>query len=283
MQEKTVRPISGYAVLFVVLVMLVGIIYLGLGENFWWTILLSVVMLITLVGFFFIYPNGSRVLTLFGEYKGTVKDHGFFWVNPFYVRKSISLRARNFESERVKVNDKRGNPILISVIIVWRVKDTFKAAFEVDKYEHFVMVQSDAAVRHLAGAYSYDNFDDEQAEITLRSGVEEVNHALEKELGERLAIAGIEVMEARIGYLAYAEEIASAMLKRQQAEAIIAARFKIVEGAVSMVEMALDDLSEKAVIHLDEDKKATMVSNLMVVLCADKEVTPVINTGTLHQ
>ena len=283
MQEKTVRPVSGYAVLFVVLVMVVSIVYLSLAGNFLWTVILTVLTLFTLIGFFFIYPNGSRVLTLFGEYRGTVKDHGFFWVNPFYVRKSISLRARNFESERVKVNDKRGNPILISVIIVWRVKETFKAAFEVDKYEHFVMVQSDAAVRHLAGAYSYDNFDDEQAEITLRSGVEEVNHALEKELGERLAIAGIEVMEARIGYLAYAEEIASAMLKRQQAEAIIAARFKIVEGAVSMVEMALDDLSDKDVIHLDEDKKATMVSNLMVVLCADKEVTPVINTGTLHQ
>ena len=223
------------------------------------------------------------MLTLFGEYKGTVKDHGFFWVNPFYVRKPISLRARNFESERVKVNDKRGNPILISVIIVWRVKDTFKAAFEVDKYEHFVMVQSDSAVRHMAGFYSYDNFDDDQAEITLRSGVDEINDVLEKELGARLAMAGIEVMEARIGYLAYAEEIASAMLKRQQAEAIVAARFKIVEGAVSMVEMALDDLAQKKMIQLDEDKKATMVSNLMVVLCADKEVTPVINTGTLHQ
>ena len=283
MQEKNVRPVSGYVMLLVVLVLIAATIYFALGEQILWAAIIGVLTIFTMIGFFFIYPNGSRVLTLFGEYKGTVKDHGFFWVNPFYVRKSISLRARNFESERVKVNDKRGNPIMISVITVWRVKDTFKAAFEVDKYEHFVMVQSDAAVRHLAGAYSYDNFDDEQEEITLRSGMDEINHALERELGERLAIAGIEVMEARIGYLAYAEEIASAMLKRQQAEAIVAARFKIVEGAVSMVDMALEDLSKKDIIELDEEKKATMVSNLMVVLCADKEVTPVINTGTLHQ
>ncbi len=283
MQEKTVRPVSGYVILLVELVFIAATIYFALGEQILWAAITGILVIFTMIGFFFIYPNGSRVLTLFGEYKGTVKDHGFFWVNPFYVRKSISLRARNFESERVKVNDKRGNPIMISVITVWRVKDTFKAAFEVDKYEHFVMVQSDAAVRHLAGAYSYDNFDDDQSEITLRSGMDEINHALEKELGERLAIAGIEVMEARIGYLAYAEEIASAMLKRQQAEAIVAARFKIVEGAVSMVEMALDDLSKKEIIQLDEEKKAAMVSNLMVVLCADKEATPVLNTGTLHQ
>ncbi len=283
MKEKTVRPISGYIMLLVWLVVIVATIYLVVSSQILWALFLGALILIMLAGFFFINPNGSRVLTLFGEYKGTVKDNGFFWVNPFYSRKPISLRARNFESERVKVNDKRGNPILISVITVWRVKDTFKAAFDVDKYEHFVMVQSDAAVRQMAGTYSYDNFDDKQEEVTLRSGVDEVNHALEKELGERLTIAGIEVMEARIGYLAYAQEIASAMLKRQQAEAIVAARFKIVEGAVSMVEMALDDLSKKDVIHLDEDKKAAMVSNLMVVLCADKEATPVLNTGTLHQ
>ena len=265
------------------LAMVAGAIYLFTSHRVLLAMLLAVLAVFTMIGFFFINPNGSVVLTLFGEYKGSVKHNGFFWVNPFFAKKSISLRARNFESERVKVNDKRGNPILISVITVWRVKDTFKAAFDVDKYEHFVMVQSDAAVRHLAGIYSYDNFDDEQEEITLRSGMEEINHALERELGERLSIAGIEVMEARIGYLAYAEEIASAMLKRQQAEAIVAARFKIVEGAVSMVEMALEDLSKKEIIHLDEDKKAAMVSNLMVVLCADKEATPVLNTGTLHQ
>ncbi|HFA49904.1 MAG TPA: SPFH domain-containing protein [Bacteroidetes bacterium] len=283
MQEKNVRPISGYIVLLVWLAMVAGAVYLFTSHRVLLAMLLAVLAVFTMIGFFFINPNGSVVLTLFGEYKGSVKHNGFFWVNPFFAKKSISLRARNFESERVKVNDKRGNPILISVITVWRVKDTFKAAFDVDKYEHFVMVQSDAAVRHLAGIYSYDNFDDEQEEITLRSGMEEINHALERELGERLSIAGIEVMESRIGYLAYAEEIASAMLKRQQAEAIVAARFKIVEGAVSMVEMALEDLSKKDIIHLDEDKKAAMVSNLMVVLCADKEATPVLNTGTLHQ
>ena len=265
------------------LVLVAGAVYLGLSGEIIWTIVVGVLALAMKPGFFYINPNGSRVLTLFGDYVGTVKQNGFFWVNPFYSRKSISLRARNFESERVKVNDKRGNPILISVITVWRVKDCLKAAFEVDNYESFVKVQSDAAVRHMAGSYSYDNFDDDQAEITLRSGMDEINHALERELSERLAIAGIEVMEARIGYLAYAEEIANAMLRRQQAEAIVAARFKIVEGAVSMVEMALNDLSAKKIIELDDDKKASMVSNLMVVLCADKEVTPVLNTGTLHQ
>lgn len=282
MQEKIVRPVSGYVMLLVELVLIVALVYLFTIGQFFWPVVLIIVALFTMIGFFYINPNGSRVMTLFGDYKGTVKANGFFWVNPFYTKKAISLRARNFESERVKVNDKRGNPIMISVITVWRVRDTFKAAFEVDKYEHFVMVQSDAAVRHLAGAYSYDNFDDDQAEVTLRSGMDEINHALERELSERLAIAGIEVMEARIGYLAYAEEIASVMLKRQQAEAIVAARFKIVEGAVSMVEMALEDLSKKDIVHLDEEKKATMVSNLMIVLCGDKEVTPVVNTGTLH-
>ena len=221
-------------------------------------------------------------MTLFGKYKGTVKQDGFFWANPFFVKKKISLRACNFDSERVKVNDKMGNPILISVILVYRVNNTFKAAFEVDKYESFVKVQSDAAVRKLAGMYSYDNFDDEQAEITLRSAVEQINDDLEQELQERLQIAGIEVIEARIGYLAYAPEIANAMLKRQQAEAIVAARLKIVEGAVSMVDNALEALSEKGIIELDEDKKATMVSNLMVILCSDKEATPVLNTGTLN-
>ena len=282
MQEKIVRPVSGYVMLLVELVLIVALVYLFTIGQFFWPVVLIIVALFTMIGFFYINPNGSRVMTLFGDYKGTVKANGFFWVNPFYTKKAISLRARNFESERVKVNDKRGNPIMISVITVWRVRDTFKAAFEVDKYEHFVMVQSDAAVRQLAGAYSYDNFDDDQAEVTLRSGMDEINHALERELSERLAIAGIEVMEARIGYLAYAEEIASVMLKRQQAEAIVAARFKIVEGAVSMVEMALEDLSKKDIVHLDEEKKATMVSNLMIVLCGDKEVTPVVNTGTLH-
>jgi hypothetical protein len=221
-------------------------------------------------------------MVLFGAYKGTVKENGFFWANPFYSRYLISLRARNFDSEKVKVNDKIGNPILINVILVWRVRDTYKAAFEVADYEEFVRIQTDAAVRKLAGSYPYDNFDDEQAEMTLRSGMDEVNEALEDEITERLAMAGIEVMEARIGYLAYAPEIASSMLKRQQAVAIVAARKKIVEGAVSMVEDALEQLKNDNIIEFDEDKKATMVSNLMVVLCGDKEVTPVINTGTLN-
>lgn len=234
-------------------------------------------------GLMIINPNESRVLTFFGKYVGTAKENGFQWVNPFFKKRKISLRARNFDSERVKVNDKRGNPILISVILVWRVQETYKAAFDVDNYESFVRVQTDAAVRKLAGMYSYDNFDDDQQDVTLRSNDGEVNEALEAELDDRLNIAGIEVIEARIGYLAYAPEIANAMLKRQQAEAIVAARLKIVEGAVSMVENALRELSKKNIIELDEEKKAAMVSNLMVILCSDKEATPMLNTGsTLH-
>ncbi|MDH3244295.1 MAG: SPFH domain-containing protein [Saprospiraceae bacterium] len=283
MEEKTIKPINGYIMIIVVLLLLAAILYEALVvESAVWALVLFVIMMLVIKGFYLIYPNGSKVLTLFGAYRGTVKDNGLFWTNPFYMLKSISLRARNFDSERVKVNDKLGNPILISVILVWRVRDTFKAAFEVDLYESFVKVQSDAAVRKLASMFSYDNFDDDQKEITLRSGVQKVNDELERELTERLAIAGIEVMEARVGYLAYAPEIANAMLKRQQATAIVAARFKIVEGAVSMVEMALADLLEKQIVDLDEEKKASMVSNLMVILCSDKEATPVLNTGTLN-
>jgi hypothetical protein len=221
------------------------------------------------------------VLVLFGDYKGTVKRNGFYWVNPLFSKKSISLRARNFDSEKIKVNDKVGNPIQIGVILVWQVRDTFKAAFEVDNYENFVKIQSDSAVRKLAGLYPYDNFDDD-SEVTLRSGHDDVNHMLEENLRNRLEIAGIHVIEARIGYLAYAPEIASAMLRRQQAAAVVSARFKIVEGAVSMVQMALDHLAKEQIIELDEERKAAMVSNLMVVLCADKDVSPVVNTGTLH-
>ena len=282
--EKSFRPYSGYLALLLFL----AVIVIGLTGvvNAWHPAITGAALLFMVffpTGFFFINPNSSRVITLFGKYKGTVKDNGFFWANPFFTKKAISLRARNFESERIKVNDKRGNPILISVITVWRVRDAYKAAFEVDDYASFVKLQSDAAVRSLVGQYSYDNFDDHQTEITLRSGLQEINHSLEHALSERLAIAGIEVMEARIGYLAYAEEIASAMLKRQQAEAIVAARHKIVEGAVSMVEMALTDLAGKNIVHFDDEKKATMVSNLMVVLCSDKEVIPVVNTGSLYQ
>lgn len=243
---------------------------------------LFIPIVILAFGFYIISPNESRVFTFFGKYVGTAKENGLHWTNPLFLNQKISLRARNFDSERLKVNDKLGNPIMISVILVWKVKETFKAAFEVDRYESFVTIQTDAAVRKLAGLYSYDNFDDNMEEITLRSGLTEVNTALENELDKRLAIAGIEILEARIGYLAYAQEIASAMLKRQQAEAIVAARFKIVEGAVGMVESALELLSDKEIIDLDHDKKASMVSNLMVVLCSDKDATPVLNTGTLY-
>ncbi|MFY0674489.1 MAG: SPFH domain-containing protein [Bacteroidia bacterium] len=279
--EKSKSPISGYLMLIMLLVAVLGTIFF-LANGVFLFVPAGLIGLFILPGFFFVNPNGSRVLTLFGEYKGTVKKNGFFWVNPFYSKKNISLRARNFDSEKIKVNDLLGNPILISTILVWRVKDTFKAAFDVDNYENFVRVQTDAAVRKMAMQYPYDNFDDEQKEITLRSGLEEVNEALEREMTERLAIAGIEVMEARIGYLAYAQEIAQAMLKRQQATAIVAARLKIVEGAVGMVEKALEELSAKEIIELDDDKKAAMVSNLMVVLCSDKDTSPVVNTGTLY-
>ena len=279
--EKIINASSGYT-MFIILVLLLAVLLFGFISRIVLTWILILPILLILPGFFIVNPNGSKVMVLFGAYKGTVKENGFFWANPFLTKQRISLRARNFDSERVKVNDKIGNPILINVILVWRVKDTYKAAFEVDQYEEFVRVQTDAAVRKLAGSYPYDNFDDEQADITLRSGMDEVNEALENEITERLAIAGIEVMEARIGYLAYAPEIASSMLKRQQAVAIVAARKKIVEGAVGMVEDALNQLTEDNIVDFDEDKKASMVSNLMVVLCGDKEATPVINTGTLH-
>lgn len=245
--------------------------------------IVAVVALFCIGGFVIVNPNESSVLVLFGAYKGTIKQNGFYWVNPFFSKKRISLRALNLNSEPIKVNDKIGNPIMIGIVLVWKVENTYKAAFEVDDFTHFVNIQSEAAIRKLAGHYPYDNFDDEQAEITLRSGGEDVNQKLEEELSERLAIAGIHVMEARISYLAYAQEIAGAMLRRQQATAIVAARYKIVEGAVSMVEMALEQLSQKDIIDFDDEKKATMVSNLMVVLCSDKDAAPVINTGTLHQ
>jgi regulator of protease activity HflC (stomatin/prohibitin superfamily) len=283
-KEKEYSPISGYLMLTVlVLVLIFGIYSLFIMPNPVFIVLLVLFTILMVIGFVIVYPNNSSVLTLFGKYKGTIKKNGFHWVNPFFIRKKVSLRAQNFDSEKIKVNDKLGNPIQISVILVWKVENTFKAAFQVNDYEHFVRVQSDAAVRGLAGTYPYDNFDDEQAEITLRSGLKEINHALEKELSERLDIAGLHVIEARIGYLAYAPEIASAMLRRQQATAIVSARQKIVEGAVGMVEMALAELNKKDIIDLDEERKAAMVSNLMVVLCADKDASPVINTGTLHQ
>lgn len=283
-EEKIIVPANGYLMLFLFLILMVGgIVVMIKTENPIFALAIVTAVFIA-PGFLMVQPNNSRVLLLFGKYVGTVKRNGFYWVIPFYTKTKISLRASNFDSERLKVNDKLGNPVMISTILVWRVENTYKAAFDVDKYQNFVRVQTDAAVRKLASMYPYDNFADEglTEDITLRSSVNEVSEALEKELEERLAIAGIEVLEARIGYLAYAQEIANAMLKRQQATAIVAARHKIVQGAVSMVEMALEELSKKDIIHLDEERKAAMVSNLMVILCSDKDATPIVNAGTLN-
>jgi len=282
-QETTVVPANGYIMLFVFLILFFGGIASIIATEINWFVIAIFFGILLVPGFIMVQPNNSRVLLLFGKYIGSVKKNGFYWVNPFYTKKKISLRASNFDSERLKVNDKLGNPIMISTILVWRVQDTYKAAFDVDNYENFVRVQTDAAVRKLASMYPYDNFADEGhvEDITLRSSVNEVSETLEKEIYERLSIAGIEVLEARIGYLAYAQEIANAMLKRQQATAIVAARHKIVEGAVSMVEMAINQLGKKEIVDLDEERKATMVSNLMVILCSDKDATPVVNAGTL--
>lgn len=282
-KEKIINPTNGYLMFSIVLLLLIGgIIVSVITENIAY-ILLSVFSFILSLGFILVNPNSSKVLLFFGKYVGTVKDNGLFWANPLYKKKTISLRASNFDSERLKVNDKLGNPVMISTILVWRVTETYKAAFDVDNYENFVRVQTDAAVRKLASMYPYDNFADEghEEDITLRSSVNEVSEALEKEVEERLAIAGIEVLEARIGYLAYAQEIASAMLKRQQATAIVAARHKIVQGAVEMVEMALSELNKRQIVELDDERKAAMVSNLLVILCGDKEASPIVNTGTL--
>jgi regulator of protease activity HflC (stomatin/prohibitin superfamily) len=226
-------------------------------------------------------PNEARVLTLFGVYKGSIKHAGFWWVNPLTSRRRLSLRVRNFESGKLKVNDHDGNPIEIAAVVVWRIVETFEAAFNVDDYEHFVHVQTEAAVRILATTYSYDAH--EEGQLSLRSSVTEITERLRHEIQERLAKAGIDVIEARISHLAYAPEIAGAMLRRQQASAVIAARQRIVEGAVGMVEMALGEISRKGVVELDEERKATMVSNLLVVLCSERGVEPVVNTGTLYQ
>lgn len=281
--EKIIKPANGYLMLVIVLGLFFGSIYIAFQQENPVYLIITVLSFIGLFGFILVNPNTSKVVLLFGKYVGTIKQNGLYWANPFYTKKKISLRASNFDSERLKVNDKLGNPVMISTILVWRVTNTYKAAFDVDNYENFVRVQTDAAVRKLASMYPYDNFADEghDEDITLRSSVNEVSEALEKELEERLAIAGIEVLEARIGYLAYAQEIASAMLKRQQATAIVAARHKIVQGAVEMVEMALEELNKKEIVELDEERKAAMVSNLLVILCGDKEASPVVNTGTL--
>ncbi len=286
--EKIIKPMSGYLTLILTLVFLaVSIALFVNSQGNGWMITIGVIL--TLSAFFLsaglivISPNHSRVLTFFGKYVGTAKENGLLFVNPLYTKQKISLRAENLESSRLKVNDSMGNPIEIAAVIVWRVADTYKAAFEVEDYEQYVKVQSEAAIRHLATSFPYDQFEDENATITLRGGGEKVNELLEKELSDRLAPAGIQIIEARISHLAYAQEIAGAMLQRQQATAIVAARTKIVEGAVGMVELALEQLSKKEIVHLDEEKKAAMVSNLMVVLCAEKAATPILNTGTLYQ
>lgn len=281
--EKLSKPSSGYLYLLIELALLAGTVFAFVNGQYVVGAATTLLFFVFMGGFFIVDPNKAVVLLLFGEYKGTVKSNGFFWVNPFMIKRKISLRVRNFENKPLKVNDKIGNPVMIGTIVVWQVENTFKASFDVDDYENFVHLQTDAAVRKMAGLYPYDNFEAEQAEITLRSGVEEVNHSLEGEISDRLNHAGIKVIEARISHLAYSSEIASAMLQRQQATAIVAARQKIVEGAVGMVEMALEDLKIKNIIEFDEDKKAIMVSNLMVVLCSDKSATPVLNVGTLHQ
>lgn len=256
-------------------------------------------IVLDLCGYFTIQPNQSRVLTFFGKYRGTVRQNGFFWINPFYNKRKLSLRARNMDVAPIKVNDKNGNPIMIGLVLVWKIKDTYKACFDIDidtkpvanpgenqqvlkGYDSFVSVQSDAALRKVAGLYAYDNMDNKNDEVTLRSGGEEINTRLEEELASRLSIAGIEIIEARINYLAYAAEIAQVMLRRQQADAIISAREKIVEGAVSMVDLALKKINDEHIVELDEERKAAMVSNLLVVLCSDENASPVLNTGSLY-
>ena len=281
-KESTLKPISGFSILAITLSLIALSSYLFVINWQFLPITLILVSLFIIKGFIIINPNEAIVLVLFGNYSGTIKDSGFHWINPFYLRTLISLKARNLNGQSLKVNDKIGNPVEIAAVIVWQVEDTAKAIFEVDDYNKYVNIQSEAAVRHLAGICPYDNFEEENADITLRGGAEKVNTLLENELNERLAPAGIKVIEARISHLAYAQEIAGAMLRRQQATAVVAARRLIVEGAVGMVEMALAKLSEREIVHLDEERKAAMVSNLLVVLCGDKEVNPVVNTGTLH-
>jgi regulator of protease activity HflC (stomatin/prohibitin superfamily) len=281
--EKIIKPPSGYLTLILFLVLLAGGIYAQVMESYFiGSAVLAFAFILVLPGLIIVNPNESRVLTLFGKYVGTVKADGFFWVNPLTAKRKLSLRARNLNGQQLKVNDKMGNPIEIAAVIVWQVSETAKATFAVENYLQYVNIQSEAAVRHLANSFAYDNMEDESAEITLKDGAEKVSVLLEQELNERLSRAGIDVIEARISHLAYAQEIASAMLQRQQATAVIAARRLIVEGAVGMVEMALEKLSQKGIVELDEERKAAMVSNLLVVLCGDRHVQPVVNTGTLY-
>ncbi len=294
MKKEITKPqISGWTMLFSNIILLLasiaififGIIMLkqrvdGGGFVLALGIILLITSIILFTGLFTVEPNEAVVLVLFGKYVGTEKTTGFRWANPFYTKKKISLRVRNFDSEKLKVNDKKGNPIEISAVVVWKVEDTAEAIFEVDDYLNYVHVQSESAIRHLATSYPYD--DTEGESISLRSSLDEVSEHLQKEIDERVSAAGVRVLEARINHLAYSPEIAQAMLQRQQAEAIIAARQKIVEGAVGMVEMALEKLKEQGVVDLDEERKANMVSNLMVVLCSDRATQPIINTGSLY-
>lgn len=281
-QEKRTAAISGY-IAVVILLTAIGLAFFGVASQ---TGILSVaggiITLGALKGLMVVNPNESTALILFGNYQGTVRRDGFFCVNPFVSRRRASLKARNLDGQKIKVNDKLGNPIEIAAVVVWQVQDTAKALFAVDNYTQYVQIQSEAAVRHLANQFAYDNFEDEGAAITLKDGAQQVSAILEQELNERLAMAGIDVIEARITHLAYAPEIASAMLQRQQATAVVAARRQIVDGAVGMVEMALERLSEKNIVNLDEERKAAMVSNLLVVLCGERNVSPVVNAGTLY-
>lgn len=300
--------LNGFLMIFIDIILWVGfIVLIALGANYEnpWIFTLAALDFISAIifscGFAKLEPNEAKVLTFFGKYVGTFRKTGFYWINPFMSVKNVSLRARNLNAEPIKVNDKTGNPILIGLVVVWKLNDTYKAIFDIDtdvtnvaqagnaatarmnKFERFVAVQSDSALREVAGLYAYDNEDTKDDEaITLRSGAAEINEVLTDKLNERLAMAGLEVVEARINYLAYAPEIAAVMLRRQQAAAIITAREKIVDGAVSMVKMALDKLSSEQVVELDDEKKAAMVSNLLVVLCADEPAQPVINSGTLN-
>ncbi len=296
--------INGFLMLFILLLLLAQFpfcLYYDIVPVF--SAFIAFCAFISFFGLVMLEPNQARAMLFFGKYRGTYTKTGLRWVNPFLTKRAVSLRARNLNVNPIKVNDKNGNPILIGLVLVWKVNNIYKALFDIDSqvistnnkgqivtsanlrmnaFEDFVRVQSDAALRQVAGLYAYDTLGDEK-ELTLREGGNEINQQLEDKLNERLSMAGIEVIEARLNYLAYAPEIAAVMLRRQQAEAIIAAREKIVEGAVTMVKMALDELAEKNVVELDDDKKAAMVSNLLVVLCADESASPVINTGTLHQ
>jgi SPFH domain/Band 7 family protein len=286
--ERELRGLSGWVMAGLLAAVVfgagIGLVAAARDEMVWGVVLAALVIAAAgacFAGLTVVNPNQAKVVTLFGVYKGSIKVPGFWWVNPLTTRRRLSLRVRNFESGKLKVNDRDGNPIEIAAVVVWRIVETFEAVFNVDDYEHFVHVQTEAAVRILATTYAYDSH--EEGSLSLRSSVGEISDRLRHEVHERLAKAGIEVIEARISHLAYAPEIAGAMLRRQQATAVIAARQKIVEGAVGMVEMALQEISRKGVVQLDEERKAAMVSNLLVVLCSERGVEPVVNTGTLYQ